>query len=156
MKKPVALLLSVLLLCLSAAGIAEAPIIDLAGLSFDQLVALREQLNLAIWNSREWQEVTVPAGFWTIGEDIPEGHWTITPMDNRFTHITYCEKVKESGKKYSPAGKHFTYLLISKTHAQHDDGLNAIDFDMVSGWHFINEDSVTFTPYVGKPDLGFK
>ena len=39
---------------------AAADPVDLSGMSFDELVALRDQLNLAIWNSQEWQEVTVP------------------------------------------------------------------------------------------------
>ncbi len=36
--------------------------IDLSHMSFEDLVTLKDQINLAIWNSKEWQEVTVPQG----------------------------------------------------------------------------------------------
>lgn len=152
MKKLFFLFLATLLLFSSA----SADPIDLSGLSFDELVALRDQINLAIWNCQEWQEVTVPAGVWIVGQDIPAGHWSIEPMDNRFNYVTYCEKLDETGKKFSRSGKHETCLIISKTHEQHNDGLNAADFDMVDGWYFYNDAAVTFTPYAGKPELSFK
>ena len=152
MKKLLSFFLAALLFCFAA--IADP--VDLSGMSFEELVALRDQLNLAIWNSQEWQEVTVPAGVWQVGQDIPAGHWSIEPMDKSFTHVTYCEKLDETGKKFSRSGKHETCLIISKTHEQHNDGLNAVDFDMADGWFFYNEAAVTFTPYAGKPDLDFK
>lgn len=73
MKKLVSFFLTALLLF----SAASADPVDLSGLSFDELVALRDQINLAIWNSQEWQEVTVPAGIWQVGKDIPAGHWSI-------------------------------------------------------------------------------
>ncbi len=60
---------------------AEKSAFDLQGLSFNELLALREQINLAIWNSNEWQCVEVPAGNYTIGIDIPAGYWTISPIE---------------------------------------------------------------------------
>ena len=41
-------------------SLADLP--DLSGLSYDELVQLRDQINLAIWNSEEWEEVSVPSG----------------------------------------------------------------------------------------------
>ena len=64
------------LVFLPLVSLADLP--DLSGLSFDELVLLRDQLNLAIWNSKEWQEVKVPIGVWKIGDDIPVGKWTIS------------------------------------------------------------------------------
>ena len=64
------------LVLLPVVSFADLP--DLSGLSYDELVQLRDKINLAIWNSEEWQEVTVPIGVWVVGEDIPVGHWSIS------------------------------------------------------------------------------
>lgn len=158
MKKTIALLLSVLLLCLSAAGIAEAPSIDLSALSFDQLVALREQLNLAIWNSQEWQEVTVPAGVYQIGVDIPAGHWSIrTASAPDFLTVFYFEKLDDDGITPSVYGGFYTVDIGSPGYNLLPYTLpDIIDYDMQAGWYFKTTKSVVFSPYIGKPDLGFK
>ena len=157
MKKLFVLLLAVLLLF---AGSAAADPVDLSGMTFDQLVALRDQLNLAIWNSQEWQEVTVPIGVWTVGEDIPAGHWTITMPENSSGNITYSDRLDEFGK-----GVPFGWLGFVETIDTHKnkDGSwrfpedpQSVDLDMKAGMYFINSAPVIFTPYAGKPDLGFK
>lgn len=152
MKKIISISLAVLLLC--SAALADP--VDLSGMSLDELVALRDQLNLAIWNSQEWQEVTVPAGVWIVGEDIPAGHWQVRPVDKRMGYFTYCEKLDESGRSYGLPGKHWKDFLISTTHPQHNDSLNQIDYNMEPGWFVILDSAMIFTPYAGKPDLGFK
>lgn len=63
MKKIFALLLALFLL--PAFSLADIP--DISGLSYDELVQLNNQINLAMWNSEEWQEVTVPPGTYQIG-----------------------------------------------------------------------------------------
>ncbi len=50
-------------------------------LSYNELADLKDQINLAMWNSDEWQEVKVPQGIWEVGVDIPTGHWTISPVE---------------------------------------------------------------------------
>lgn len=55
--------------------------IDLSAMSFDELLALRQQVNMAIWQSDGWQAVEVPAGMYQVGVDIPAGKWTITAGD---------------------------------------------------------------------------
>ena len=69
MKKVITILITLaLILSLSVSALAD---FDLSGLSFEELVALKDQINLAIWNSEKWQEVEVPHGVWLVGEDIP-------------------------------------------------------------------------------------
>ena len=75
MKKLLCLLF--VLVLLPVVSLSDLP--DISGLSYEELVQLRDCINLAIWNSEEWQEVTVPPGLWKIGDDIPAGHWTIRP-----------------------------------------------------------------------------
>ena len=68
MKKALVILL-VLMVCVCA----YAESIDLSGMNYDELLDLRQAVEMAIWNSDGWQEVEVPAGIYVIGEDIPEG-----------------------------------------------------------------------------------
>ena len=96
------LLTCLLMACLCVAGgLAEKEEIDLTGMTYDELVALREKLNLAIWESDEWQEVTVPKGVWEVGVDIPAGHWTISVADNGFAAIRYGDALEETGTEVS-------------------------------------------------------
>lgn len=152
MKRFTALFLSLVFLSCSAA----ADPIDLSGMSFDELVALRDQLNLAIWNSQEWQEVTVPAGVWTIGEDIPAGHWTIKAAPETYTTIVYCDRLNASGTNYEPGYHGWAGTLTAKTKGLSVDEPREVDIIMAEGMYFINRGTVIFYPYSGKPDLGFR
>lgn len=67
----------ILVLILSAAA-AE---IDLSGLTFSELAALRDQCLMEMFTRDEWQEVTVPQGCYEIGVHIPAGTWTIRCAD---------------------------------------------------------------------------
>jgi len=152
MKRFTALFLAAVLLLAFPAAADE---LDLSGLSFDQLVALRDQLNLAIWNSKEWKEVTVPAGVWTIGEDIPAGYWTVRPLPGDYVSVTYCDSLDEFGTGVAAGWKGWNGCLTGR-----DDDMTAsepheVSLDMKAGMYFINRHTVTFTPYAGKPDLGF-
>ena len=70
MKRFLSLLVALLLL-FPAAALAQ---IDLSGLSYDELVALKDQINKAMWESKEWQEVTVaPRGVYEGRRGYPRG-----------------------------------------------------------------------------------
>ena len=77
MKRTIAMVI-VFLLVLSDITFAE---VDLSGMSYDELVILKDRIDKTIWDSQEWQEVTVPQGLYKIGEDIPAGKWTILASD---------------------------------------------------------------------------
>lgn len=55
---------------------------DLSSMSYDELIELHRQLVKEIMSRPEWKEVEVPAGKWIIGEDIPEGSYSVTPVKN--------------------------------------------------------------------------
>lgn len=157
MKRIMLLFTAVVLLL---AGSAAADQVDLSGMSFDQLVSLRDQLNLAIWNSQEWQEVTVPSGTWEVGEDIPEGHWTITVVDGAGGNYAYTDVIDKYGKEPGPKWQGISGILNA---TRKRDGSyyfpfedRSVDIKMEDGMFFINTAPVIFTPYAGKPDLGFK
>lgn len=71
-------LLSLILIIVCLTGFAAAETIDLASLSFEDLLTLRNQLNAEIMSRPEWKVVKVPRGTWKIGEDIPEGTYSIS------------------------------------------------------------------------------
>ena len=79
MKRFLALLL---VLCLMPI-FALADDFNLSTLSFDELKALQSQINKELVKRPEWKETTVPKGFYVIGEDIPEGKYTITLKDKK-------------------------------------------------------------------------
>ena len=74
MKRIFAIVLLFTIALLNASALAD---IDLSGMSFDDLIALQQQVNLALWESDGWQEVTVPVGIYKVGEDIPAGEYQV-------------------------------------------------------------------------------
>lgn len=159
MKKLITLLLIAALL-LPAAALADLP--DISGLTYDELVQLKDKINLAMWNSQEWQEVTVPAGAWEIGKDIPEGYWTITIPPDLTINVYYCDKINASrtgpGYGYDYINS-FTETMSSKKKKDGSwmfpDSPDHVDLYLTSGWYLFNAGPVIITPYSGKPDLGF-
>ena len=159
MKKLIVLILILSLVPLAV--LADVP--DVSGLSFDELLTLREQVNLALWSCQEWHEVEVPAGFYSIGRDIPAGHWTITPAPDCRFNMCYCDKANDSlsdvGRGWDSVNG-WNGIISSK---KNKDGSwkdpeyhHSVDLVMKEGWFIKLSGPVIFTPYTGKPDLGFK
>ena len=104
MKKLLGILMIVALLftCAAAEG--------LSSMSYDELIALHQQLVKEIMSRPEWREVTVPAGTWVVGEDIPAGTYSISSEDKYGSSIRVYTDGKEkdflaiSGS--SPLGKY--------------------------------------------------
>lgn len=143
-----------LILAIAPAAFAEW---DLSGMSFDELVALKDQINLAIWNSAEWQEVTVPQGLWKVGEDIPAGTWTIHCNDGYFTSIQVGTNLKPNGD-----GLEYPFGAAAMVY---NPGYYLTNAGDRQGWSVVLHDGdyvvvdtapAIFTPYAGKPSLGFK
>lgn len=153
MKRFFLLFLAAMLLISSAA----ADPVDLSSMSFDELVALRDQLNHAIWSSQDWQEVTVPAGVWTVGQDIPAGHWTIRPLPGDYVNVTYFDKLDQFGTGVGAGWRGWGGTLTARGEDDITFGEpTQIDLEMGEGMFFKCSKSVIFTQYAGKPDLGFK
>lgn len=154
MKRLFILILAALIL----AGSAAADGIDLSSMSFDELVALREQLNLAIWNCQEWQEVTVPEGVWIVGEDIPAGHWSVrVAAENDYLYISCFDLLNEIEKMPARGSRLYQQDIASPGYSAFGEiTLESADIILEDGWFFKCTGAVIFTPYAGKPDLGFK
>ena len=154
-------LISVLLLMMFA-SCACAEDIDLSGLSYAELVALKDRINLAMWESEEWQEVTVPQGVWVVGEDIPEGHWTIKPYLEYYASVEVTDYLDVTGKITDRWNKNCNYYCSENIYNKNYDSFKpsqVSEFDVIlkKGLYVVIKfSSVTFTPYTGKPSLGFK
>ena len=152
----------ILILTLALPVVAYASLPDISTLTYDELVELKNKINLAMFNSKEWQEVTVPIGVWEVGTDIPAGKWHISVTANTkrgYGAFTYCDLLDESGLD---AGNMF-YCNIYHHEALCVPGDNdprypaSIEIDLKEGTYFIVKNApLVFTPPQGKPDLGFK
>lgn len=151
-------LIIVIVLIVPAFAFADLP--DLSCLSFDELVQLKEQINLAIWNSQEWQEVVVPIGVWKIGEDIPVGKWTISVPDDSTSEwgsVTYCDQLDYSGLAASYDGYINRHTALKRSDVNDDEMPFSVDIDCRKNTYLIiSYTPMIFRPYTGKPDLGFK
>lgn len=146
-------------LVLSTVSFVYAETIDLSGMTYAELVALKNQINLAIWNSQEWQEVTVPQGVWVVGEDIPAGHWTVKCINGPVSNIQWGTKLDESGEEIEYHGRYSTlHWIYNPSHYTEEDGLPFdYSFEVYDGEYIvIGRGPMVFMPYTGKPDLGFK
>lgn len=164
MKRTLRMLSILFALILFTATFASADTFNLSGLSYDELVALKDKINLAIWNSQKWQEVTVPQGVWKVGEDIPAGTWTVTCTTEpgwRSCYFTWAEKLEPNGQEIEIEwGTRYDYLrLYNPNHRYYEvgDGDTSYTFTVRDGDYIVISDApAVFTPYAGKPGLGFK
>ena len=156
MKKILALV--IILLSLFTVSFAESSF-NLSGLSYDKLVALKDQINLAMWNSAEWQEIEVPHGVYVIGEDIPAGKWTIKAADEIYATVYWGSRLNGAGTNislYSEVYEGETIYSVNYRYYEKGD-TTEVAWDLKAGQYFIVDDGIAlFTPYSGKPSLGFK
>ena len=156
MKKLFIILIAVLSICPALVS-AE---VDLSGMSFDELVSLRNQINYALMETDEWEEVTVPCGTWKVGEVIPAGKWTITAVDGAYVGIEYGSTLDESEMSISYYSKnYYVETIISPTSYIFQKGQDTaqVDLELKKGNYFcVTSGEAVLTPYAGKPNLGFK
>ncbi len=154
MKRIISLAISVLMIMsISAFGFAD---VDLSGMSYDELVALKDQINLAIWQSDDWQEVEVPQGVWLVGEDIPAGKWTIKAAKEASTFISVGDAPTDDGTGVKATVMQAIYDPEYMFYNAKSD-IFEWTIDLAEGKYVEIDNGVAiFTPYAGKPSLGFK
>ena len=130
MKKLICILL---LVCMTTFAAAET--IDLSGLSFDELMALRDQLSAELISRPEWKEVVVPSGTWVVGKDIPVGEYSLSP-GNGGGYI----RIQRNGRSYISQGIRDESDAFGKVELKTGDVIE------------IERGSIVFAPPVG---LGF-
>lgn len=121
--------------------------VDFSGMSLAELIEVRSQIQQAMWESDEWQSVEVPEGVYEIGVDIPAGYWTITLAGST------C---MEWGTELDEYGANVVYGSIIDSVDKWEEP-KSVSWNMAeSTYLYISGNPVIFTPYAGKPDLGFK
>lgn len=155
MKRTICIVLAfVLVLAFAPAAFAD---VDLSGLTFDDLVALKDQINRAMWDSADWQEVDVPQGIWEVGRQIPPGKWTIRCNTDGFSQIAVGDGLRDNGTKvtFPPKASTTVYDPDAKTYSVGDSTEWTVDLHE-GEYVEITWSSVIFSPYSGAPELGFK
>ena len=77
MKRFIAFIVCILMIC----GTAMADIPDISNLTNEELVALNVAIIEKLIDSGYLKEVTVPAGLYTVGKDIPAGSYMVKNTD---------------------------------------------------------------------------
>ena len=131
---------------------------DFSSFGVDELYAILNSVRSEILSKSQWEEVTVPVGFYVVGEDIPEGHWTIKYFPGEYSLIEYFHNTDSSGKR--PADTIYDYYYdgigdpSSELASVYD--LTEIDLVLQKGFHLVvNYGSVIFTPFTGRPSPFF-
>lgn len=144
------------LLMLATLPVIGCADVDLSGMTYDELVALKDKINLAIWNSDEWQEVEVPQGVWEVGADIPAGKWTIKPRESADTKVVLGDKLEDGGTDVNTKA---WARIRSESYRSFDPNSDITEWtiELENGYYVkIESGYAIFTPYSGKPSLGFK
>ena len=136
MKKLVCILL--IALFVTVAAYAET---GLEEYSFDELMQIRNMLNAEIMSRPEWKEVTVPAGTWVVGQDIPEGVYSIRNNTKQYVNFSVWREEKDN---YSNNGLVYNELIKG------GDSFGRIE--LKTGWIFVSGYQLVFTLPVS---LGF-
>lgn len=141
--------------CLALPALSEG--IDLSGLSWDELIALKAQINQELTTRDQWQEVEVPQGLWVVGEDIPEGMWTVKSGSKYTLLLTWGYALEEGKQSINWLQVPSEVASIHSQQRAENGELTEYTFEAKNGMYIeIEYTSAIFTPYTGKPDLGFK
>ncbi len=152
MVKRLATIMVVVMLMAVNTALAE---IDLSGMTYDELVALKDRINLAMWECEEWQEVTVPQGIYEVGVDIPAGHWTLKTPDGVYSMVLYGRDTDGNQITHTE----MMWELRSPSHKYYEEGQSQISAEVTFAEKMyvqVAGGECIFAQYTGKPDLGFK
>ena len=150
MKKLIAITL-ILTLLLPTAALADLP--DISGLSYDELVALRDKIDIAIMESEEHLEIELPPGLWSVGVDFPAGCWLVTPADNQYLNLWYGDVLNESktgaGWGWDSVNGYNNTMSTKKNRDgswKDPDYPHFVTIRMQDGWYLKNAGTVILTP----------
>ena len=157
-------LLSAVLILLVLLPYASAEDLDLSGLSFAELAALAQHVQLEMMKRDEWQEVTVPQGNYRVGVDIPAGKWLVRCADKgRSTYrMQECDISWGTNKPVDgriPYPRKGEASIYNPNNENYGEQATELVIELEDGdWVAINPkyNAAVFTPYTGSSGLGFK
>ena len=93
MRRLFALVLVFVLMFCSA---ATAENIDLSSLTLEELITLRQEIDMLIFGSDAYKNVSVPAGDYVVGVDIPAGIYSLEAANGSYAMISvYADSSKD-------------------------------------------------------------
>lgn len=157
MVRQLARVLLILFLVIGIPFVAHAT--DMSQFSFEVLVQVQQEVAKELTKRPEWREVTVPQGVWEVGKDIPAGHWLISAYPGTYARVTVGDTLNVSQKTVSWNSAFFyTANVVSpeyRSFKEHSDQ-PSFDIELKAGLYVVVEHgSVVFSPFIGKPLLGF-
>ena len=155
MKKVITILMiTAAMLCL----VAQAESMDLSGLSFEELAALRDRAQLEMMQRDDWQEVTVPQGVYQVGVQIPAGTWTVRCATGNYTEVDWGDTLKENGQGVEYGSRYDWAVVYNPSGRYYSAGdQTEYTFTVREGEYIIIKDGMaTFTPGGVTPSFTFK
>lgn len=127
---------------------------DLSSLSFEELLALQDKVYAELMNRPEWTEVTVPAGVYEIGMDIPEGMWTITAEKHAWVSIFIGQELDPTMTYITD--EHYVWLTLTGKESEYanESTTDTASLNLPKGY-FISIDGPVILSKHTKPDLEF-
>lgn len=134
-------------------------VLVLDNLTYQDLISIKDRLNLAIWNSYRWDRVVVPAGVYRVGKDIPVGNWKIEAPDTSYINISYGSALNDIHLNMELSYLAWDISLYNETYKRYKKGdITSTDIDAEEGFFVGIKMGVyaCFTPVTEKKGLGFK
>ena len=153
-------LLALVLVLVALTGTVYADTVDLSGMTFNQLLMLRIEIQLALLTNEELEMAIIPQGVWEVGKDIPAGHWSIE-ADAPVVMVEVCTALDAIGKSVDVYNTDFYYgeILKDKDSEQFNKktDVSIIDLELKDGFYVIIKGGrVIFKSYMGEPLIEFK
>lgn len=154
MKKVITICITLaLILALAVPALAD---VDLSGLSFEELVALKSQIDLELFARPEWQSVEVPQGLYLVGRDIPAGKWTVRPIETNCSEVSVGRTLDDGGMKLTYPYKADEYIFGTGYMLYSEGNRTEMTIEITDGDYVeIDMGSAIFEPFHGAA-LGFK
>ena len=130
----------ILLLSFCLLSLAAAEGIDLSGLSFDELAALRDRCQLEMMQRDELKEVTIPQGVYIVGKDIPSGIWTIKCKIGSACDLQFGDELAANGQdiKVKASGRYARTTVYNENDKHYINGLRMQWIvELVDGDYFV-------------------
>lgn len=143
----------ILILALAVTAAAAETDNEFMGLSYIELMGKLGKVERALWACDEWKTAEVHAGIYKIGEDIPAGHWSLSPSayDDFYT-IGYGSKLNATGTELDYDSIDGWWNISSD---YSDPMLHQLDIILSEGYYLYLGHRTTFRPYSGKPTPSF-
>lgn len=145
------------LVLLPVVSFADLP--DLSSYTLSELHDIYASLRSEILSRSQWESVTVPVGFYVVGEDIPAGHWSIRYAPGEVCLIEYFLKTDDTGKRPADTSSDYYYEGVCDPELQSTYvtyRLTEFDLDLKEGYHVVvNYGPCVFEPFTGRPSPFF-